>query len=86
MLDKKLVMTFLARGIGVCVLLYVAALLWVLQGPFLACCPINFGPPTATSTQASNRAANAVTRDYHAPATYTGAAQSSLLDKATRAP
>ena len=57
-------MTFLARGVGVCLLLYVAALLLVLQGPLMACCPINFGPPAATSTQAAYREANAVTRDY----------------------
>lgn len=86
MLDKKLVMTFLARGVGVCLILNVAALLWVLQGPFIICRPVNFGPPTAISTRAENRAANAVTRDYYAPAIHTDAAQSSLVDKATRAP
>lgn len=64
MLDKKLVMTYLARGFGVCLLLYIAALLLVLQGPFMACCPINFGPPAGTSTQAAYRTANAVARDY----------------------
>lgn len=69
MLSKKPVVTFLARGLGVCLLLYVAALLLVLQGPFLACCPVNFGPPSATSTQAANRATNAVARDYSSPAT-----------------
>lgn len=64
LLDKNLLMKFLARGVCACLLLYVAALALVLQGPFLACCPVYFQPPVTAEAHATSRAAYAAARNY----------------------
>lgn len=63
-MDKQLATKLLSRGLGACLLLYIAGLVLVWKGPLLACCPVNFQPLTTLKTQSTGQVANPEAREY----------------------